>query len=63
VSKTTDYLINKQESGEMSEDEYSPEAEISQDFNAWKDALEADPEYLKKREAELDESLGKDRIF
>jgi len=58
-----DYLLQKQESGEMSEDDYAPESELPVNFNAWKDALEADPDYLKKREAELDRELGKDRIF
>ncbi len=33
------------------------------DFNEWVKALENDPEYLEKREQELDEELGKDRIF
>ena len=62
MGKISRLFTEKQESDSFSK-YLAPENQLPPEFNAWKDALEKDKDYLEKREKELDDELGRDRLL
>ncbi len=62
MSRIQSLFMEQQESESFSK-YLAPEVELPPDFNAWMKVVEKDKDYLAKREKELDDELGKDRLF
>ncbi len=62
MSRIQSLFMEQQESKEFRR-YLAPEVTLPPDFNAWMKAVEKDKDYLAKREKELDDELGKDRLF
>ncbi len=56
-------LFMEQQESESFSKYLAPENTLPPDFNAWMKAVDENKDYLVKREKELDEELGSDRII
>jgi hypothetical protein len=66
MSKVQSYILLNQEKGKdlINKQQAEMDALVAYpDFNKWVEELEKNPDYIEQVEKNLDEELGKNRIF